>query len=114
MLITKKTRKLYSAKEIKKKEASDILKIKSDDDPKLIIGLFRKKKLIGVCAAYEIRKKLFKKMYSSVCKIENVFAWKMKLSKKYKENLEIKTLFEMEKYKISRKKFPKVCYSTRL
>jgi len=112
MLTMEKIKKKFSVKEIEKKQAKKFLKIR--DDPKLIIGLFKKKDLIGVCIGYEITKKELKKRYSAFhCKIENVMKWDQKIDKKFRKDEELRIFFEMGRYKISHKKFPKVCYATK-
>jgi len=106
----KKLDKIYKIKKIKRSEAKKLLKV--SDDAILIIGLFKKDKLVGVDASYKLTKKEHKKHYKSMgVKNDSVFRHDKKFVSKVKDDPEIITFFTSGAYKISKKKFPKVCYS---
>lgn len=110
MLTRKKIDKTCEVKEVKKKEANKILKIK--DESKIIIGLFRKEKLIGITVGYDLSKKEFKRnMKGTECKLENVMKWQTRITGKFADDIEMRNFFQIKRYSISHKKFPKVCYA---
>lgn len=105
----KKKKQKFKIKEIKKNEAKVILKTKNK--PKLCVGLFKKEKLIGVSYAFGLTKKEFKKDSSHLTEDrDRILKWKTKILKKYDDE-ETRNLFSSGRFKISWKKFPKVCYS---
>lgn len=105
----KKKKQKFKIEEIKKSEAKKILKTK--DEPKLCIGLFKKEKLVGVSYAFALTKKEFKKEFSHLTGDRNkILKWKTKILKKYDDE-DTRNLFSSGRFKISWKKFPKVCYS---
>lgn len=105
----KKKKQKFKVEEIKKSKAKEILKAKSE--PKLCIGLFKKEKLVGVSYAYGITKKEFKNGFSSLTgDRDKIMKWKTKIIKKHRDE-ETERFFTTGRFKISWKKFPKVCYS---
>jgi len=106
----KKLGKIYTIKKIKRSEAKKLLKV--TDDAILIVGLFKKDKLVGVDAMYRLSKKELKKHYSSMgIKSDSVLKHDKNFTSKIKDDPEIITFFTSGAFKISKKKFPKVCYS---
>lgn len=106
----KKKKQKFKVEEIKESEAKEILKIKGE--PKLCIGLFKKEKLIGISYAFELTKKEFKKGFSYLTEDrDKILKWKTKILKKYDDE-GTRNLFATGRFKISWKKFPKVCYSS--
>ncbi len=104
--------KKFKVKEIKKKEANEVLKLL--DNPKICIGVYRKGKLIGTCVGYSVNKKEFKKEWKHLTNdMQTIMIWDIKILKKFDDE-EMKWFLEGERFKISRKKFPKVAYSAML
>ncbi len=105
----KKKKQKFKVEEIKKNKAKEILKVKGE--PKLCIGLFKKEKLVGVSYAFGLTKKEFKKSFSYLTgDRDKILKWKTKILKKYNDE-DTRNLFTTGRFKISWKKFPKVCYS---
>lgn len=105
----KEKKQKFKVKEVKRSEAKIILKTKGE--PKLCIGLFKKEKLIGVSYAFGLTKKEFKKGSSYLTEDrDRILKWKTKIIKKYDDE-DTRNLFSSGRFKISWKKFPKVCYS---
>lgn len=102
-----KMRKKFKVKEIKGERADRFLRTLSN--LKISIGLYRKETLIGVCNGYAVTKKEFKKWKYLTKYIDSIMMWDVKIIKKYNDE-EMRMFFDGERYKLSRKKFPKTAY----
>lgn len=101
--------KIYKVKEINGEKNGKFLTLLKKEEPIILLGLYRKKKLVGMKVCYKITKKDFKKLKINM-KRNSVMKFQIKILKKYRTP-EIKTFFQTRTYRIFNKSFPKICYS---